>query len=294
VFIFNKDINIRDYVCSPQGGYACANNKVNFYIYASGYCPAHCSFCPGYNSRQKIDLGKLRVALEELHHKQVINRISITGGEPLTDLTSFNQLLKTISDVCGTTYNVSVNTSGINLSSLRNIEYFAILDDIHISRHSEDDEENSKIFGIKTPTIYDIKKEIEQGPKIFSLSCNLLRGFIDSPEKLRKYLDTAIHVGAYQTGFVSIIDKTQVCSNLFIDYEDITSQLHIRDGFMFETMAKDQNSCKCENFRYYNDFGEIPFYLRRVLGGKPNCVKAFIFTETSNLITNFGQDKVLL
>ncbi len=293
--IFGKHISIRDYVCSTTGGSSCANNKVNLYIYSSGYCPARCSFCPGFTSKDRIDINKFRISLIELHQKQVINRISLTGGEPLSDLNAVESILHTITDVCGAdTYPVSINTNGMNLQSLRTIPHFYVLNDIHISRHSYNDIENNVIFGIKTPSITYLAKEFKMGPKIFSLSCNLMKGFIDSPEKLRGYLDFAIQVGAYQVGFVSLMNKTQSCDNLFIDYEDITSKLYVRDGFLFEKFAKDRESCKCENFTYYNELGEVPFYLRRVLVGSADYVKAFIFNQDNNLITNFGKDMVLL
>lgn len=293
--IFNHTIQIRDYVCSPIGGYKCSNSMVNLYIYASGFCPAHCSFCPGFSSRQKIDFDKLKSAITELHDKQVINRISITGGEPLTDLKSLDKILQTIVDVCGKNhYHISINTSGINLPLLRSLSYFDSINDVHISRHSDNDIDNDLIFGIKTISSSQISKEIELGPRIFSLSCNLMKGYIDSPSKLKNYLDYAINLGAYQVGFVSLMNKTSSCEEAFIDYESITSKLYARDGFLFETMAKDNNSCKCENFSYYNDNGTIPFYLRRILDSKTDCVKSFVFNPKNNLVTNFGKEMVLL
>lgn len=121
--IFDQTIRIRDYICSPTGGYVCGNSRVNFYIYASGLCPAHCSFCPGFNSKTEIDFEKLGTVLQELHNKKVINRIAITGGEPLINLDRFDRILETISDVCGNEYHVSVNTNGTNLGHLENINH---------------------------------------------------------------------------------------------------------------------------------------------------------------------------
>lgn len=293
--IFNKHINIRDYVCSPSGGHHCYNTKVNFYVCVNSFCPAKCSFCPGFKTKNKFDLNKFREVLTELHRKNVINRIGITGGEPLTDLNRLNDILMLISDVCGSnTYHISINTNGINLSSLRKINSFPFVKDVHISRHSINDTENNNIFGIRTPIVSQIKKECELTKDVFSLSCNLMKGYIDSPVKLREYLDMAINVGVYQVGFVSLMDKTKECNDLFIDYEGITSGLYVRDGFLFEELSKDKKSCKCENFLYMNKNGEIHFYLRRVLGGKQDCVKAFIYNQDNNLVTNFGEDMVLL
>jgi len=293
--IFGKQIRIRDYVCSPTGGFHCHNTKVNFYVCASSFCPAKCPFCPGFKTRNKFDLNKFREALSELHGKSVINRIGITGGEPLTDLNRLNEILMTINDVCGSgTYHISINTNGTNLSSLRKTDSFSFVNDVHISRHSVNDAENNRIFGIRTPTVSQIKRECKLSKDVFSLSCNLMKGYIDSPQRVREYLDMAIDVGAYQVGFVSLMEKTDICKELFIDYEDITSELYVRDGFLFEDLSKDKKSCKCENFLYMNENGEIHFYLRRVLGGKQDCVKAFVYNQDNNLITNFGKDMVLL
>lgn len=293
--IFNKDIKLRDYICSPIGGYPCADNKINLYIYATGFCPAHCSFCPGFNSKQELDFNKLKIAITELHYKQVINRISITGGEPLVDLSNLNQILKTISDVCGhDTYHISINTNGVNLKHLRDIEYYSSLNDVHISRHHYNDIENDGIFRIKTPTLSEIKTEIEKGPAIYSLSCNLIKNYIDSPKNIQSYLDAAIDMGIYQVGFVSLMDKTLFCQDHFIDYESITPKLLATNGFAFEAIAKDCDTCKCENYTYYNNNGEVPFYFRRVIGFNMDYVKSFVYTIDNKLVTNFNKGMVLI
>ena len=292
VFIFGKTVHLRPYQCSPTGGLDCNNSKVNLYIYASGFCPAKCSFCPGYNSTSQINIDKLKVALSELHQKRVINRIHITGGEPLSNIDSFNQILKTINDVCGKDYIVAVNTNGINLSKLHNIDYFPVLNDIHISRHSENDNENNDIFGIRTPTISQIKELIRLNPK-YSFSCNLLKGYVDSHQRLQSYLDVAIDLGIKEVGFVFLMNKTSSCKDNFIDYEEITSQLKLKDGFLFENISKDKTYCKCENYSYYNNSGEIKFYLRRVISANNDCAKCFIFNE-DKLTTNFNNGLELL
>ena len=294
MFIFDKKIHLREYVCSPTGGYTCSDPKVNFYIYASGFCPAKCSFCPGFSSKEKIDIKKLQAALSELHGKKVINRIAITGGEPFADLSSLDEILGSIKNICGESYHVSVNTSGVNLQYARNMIYFHVLNDIHISRHSDNDLLNRNIFGIKTPTSKQISEQIKFGNNIFSLSCNLLKGHIDDEKRLKQYLDHAIEIGAYQVGFVSLMEKTKLCKDLFVDYNSIVPKLFAKDGFLFETMFKDKESCRCENFTYFNEKGKIPFYMRRSLVGNSDCVKAFVFNQNNNLITNFGKDMVLL
>jgi molybdenum cofactor biosynthesis enzyme MoaA len=292
--IFGKKVHIKPYVCSAKGGNPCTNSTINFYICATGNCPAHCSFCPGYFSNKKIDLNKLKSVLVELHNKKVINRIGITGGEPLLDLDNLNNILQIINDVCDNQYHVSINTNGINLLHLKEIDYFFIINDVHISRHSENDIENNKIFGISLPTLKSIKEEIERTPGIFSFSCNLMNGYIDSVEKLRKYLDYAINVGVIHVGFVSLMNKTDFCSNLFIDYESITSKLEIKDGFLFETYSKDKDYCKCENYTYYNNSGKVSIYFRRFIKNDLGCIKSFIFNEDNNLITNFGKEAVII
>jgi molybdenum cofactor biosynthesis enzyme MoaA len=234
--------------------------------------------------------------LQELHSKNVINRISITGGEPLLNLSSLDSILESIIDACGKeTYHVSINTNGINLNRAYQMRNFDVISDIHVSRHSIFDEENDKIFGIRTPKLSEISSEIKCSDRsVYSLSCNLLKGHVDSVTAIQQYLDAAIQIGIYQVGFVSLMDKTAACKDLFIDYEDISNKLSIRDGFLFDTMAKDGNSCKCENYIYYNDCGQIPVYFRRVLGGEQTCVKAFVYNQDNNLVTNFGKDMVLL
>jgi MoaA/NifB/PqqE/SkfB family radical SAM enzyme len=203
--IFNTKVNLRPYVCSPNGGIACQRSKVNLYIYASGTCPSKCSFCPGFNSTKPIDFEKLKKTLQELREKDVINRIGITGGEPMINPGQLDTILGIIKEVCGFKYHVSINTSGINLNRILNLDNAVLIKDVHLSRHAVNDDSNNKIFGIKTPSIINIKDQVKKKPGLLSLSCNLIRGEVDCPKSLKEYLDFAIDVGAAHVGFVSLM-----------------------------------------------------------------------------------------
>ena len=63
------------------------------YLYATSLCNAHCNFCSekNYNRvEKKFESKKLAEDLRELKEKDLLNKISITGGEPFLYVEKLN------------------------------------------------------------------------------------------------------------------------------------------------------------------------------------------------------------
>lgn len=297
VTVFGKEIELRNYICSPLGGQEVEDPKVNLYIMATGNCNAKCFFCPGYNRNTKMDYGKLREVLQELKHKDLINRISITGGEPMLDLLRLEHLLGVLKEEVPE-YHISLNTNGtnLNLGVMEYMENLDVLSDIHVSRHHFEDGWNRHIFAThKTATATHLKCAAATILKDkLSLSCNLMKGFIDNKRMIKDYMEHAAIIGAKFVGFVSLMDKTEACKDRYVDYEDISKSFMLSDRIVYDQHQSDFDSCKCENWNYIAANGSaIPFYMRHVLAKTCDCVKSFCYTEDNQLTINHNGKVVL-
>lgn len=291
ISLFGKELEIKSYVCSAFGGEEVQDSKLNLYIMANGYCNVKCLFCNGYSSTEAFDYDKLREVLRELRKQDLLNRISLTGGEPMLNIKRFDRILQVISEECPE-YHVSVNTNGTTLTpaNLEKMQYLHVLNDVHLSRHHYDDWTNGYIFGSHdVPTTAQIK-ELSSGPLQgkLSMSCNLIKGMIGTKEKVLDYMQFAAEVGAYFVGFVSLMEKNGFCKAEFIDYEEISRSFKIADHMVFDVIRKDGDTCKCENWDYVSSSGTVvPFYMRRVIKPSCDCIKSFTYTENNQLTANF-------
>lgn len=269
--LFGKELQFQSHFCSPNGGIEVGLKKYNLYIEAGGFCPAKCNFCPGYKNHYTVDLNKLKYVIDYLTNLDLINRISITGAEPFAykGLSGILELTKG--------HEVSVNTSSVGLLNIN-----CNVSDIHVSRHHYLDNINNQIFGINTLS-GDVLKSLNIP---LSLSCNLIKGYIDSEYKIKKYLDFAISIGAKFVGFVGLQNRTKNCEELKIDYEKF--QFNIMDGFLFRSIQKNKTFCTCENYTYMNQDGEIDFYMRMIRGSNPE-LNSFVFSN-NQLSGGFGKE----
>ena len=277
--LFGKELQLQSHFCSPTGGSECGLKKYNLYIEAGGVCPAKCNFCTGYRNQYHVDTDKLQYVIAQLSEKDLINRVSITGAEPFV----YGDLDGILDLVHG--YEVSINTSSFGLRRVASLKNRPIISDIHVSRHHYDDGVNRDIFGINVLS----GKELIELDIPLSLSCNLMRGKIDSIEHIKKYLDFGISIGARFVGFVGLQNRTDKCKDLFLDYESL--RFRVEDGFLFQNMQKNRDNCKCENYLYMNNVGEIDFYIRQVMGANPD-INSFVFCN-NKLTGGFGKGVIL-
>lgn len=272
--LFGKELQFQSHFCSPNGGIEVGLKKYNLYIEAGGFCPAKCNFCSGYKNHYTVDLNKLKYVIDYLTNLDLINRISITGAEPFAykGLSGILELTKG--------HEVSVNTSSVGLLNIN-----CNVSDIHVSRHHYLDNINNQIFGINTLS-GDVLKSLNIP---LSLSCNLMKGYIDSEHEIKKYLDFAISVGAKFVGFVGLQNRTKHCEELKIDYERFN--FNIMDGFLFRSIQKNRAFCTCENYTYMNKDGEIDFYMRMIRGSNPE-LNSFVFSN-NQLSGGFGKEIIV-
>ena len=112
------------------------------------------------------------------------------------------------------------------------------------------DKINNDIFGIKTISkreLSDITKSITD-ENLMHLACNLIKGNIDTKDKIFKYLEHASKLDINSVGLVSLMSINEYCKDNFIRIKDLDI---FSDKKMFLTKQQTYDDCCiCYNYRY--------------------------------------------
>ena len=273
-------------------GYCCARNggdyapkpeplKLQLSIFPANYCPAGCRFCIAADTirdRSKLDLGRLEDTLWKLQAAQAVRGISISGGEPFTDVPLLNRVINLCFRVFGMHMEINVNTNGMNIQRIFEIEQLSCLEALHISRHHYDDAVNSRIFGYPMPGHEILSHALHSvGCRdLFVLNCMLLKDHIGSAEEVHRYLDFAIEMGA---GKVSFITATPV--NGYTRAQRVNFSAVLRDEdprLLFTREYRDYAYCRCRDGVYVSPAGKlIEFYGRETTASGCSYVRGLSY-----------------
>ena len=261
--------------------------RIDFFIQTGKKCNAKCKFCVFHGDKDlKFNYKKLDVVLQELetllHDGKIsLGKVDITGGETTYNIKKLEKILYTINQhIKPYETDIVMHTNGYQLKKLSPQFFKKVLTTICISRHHYDDEKNKEIFGTDDFIKYDdLKGLIEkyQGPLKFQMRCNMITGYIDSKEEIKKYLehikDLNINCswdrhGGGHCGFVGLMPMNKYCRDHLINYKDIVSE-NDPEIIMKKTYNKKDLSgeemCRCGNFVY----DKISFFTK--LLDNPKC-----------------------
>lgn len=259
-------------------------NYISLYIVTTKNCNAHCKFCEYTHGKSDIDIEKFSNMLDKLLSICEITNVHFTGGEPTTEIDKVKALLKIIKgkDKLITT---SINTNGYKLNLLDGIEE---LDNIALSRHAISDEENYAIFGCKDiPSIKDIKNFKDKSK--LHMSCNLIKGCIDSNEKIIEYLEFASKLGVNDIGLVSLMQINEYCKEHYIEFDEELAKEsdRITKSNCFCNDESGSVTCKCENYLYRaQNCSLISAYHRYAI--KSNQISDYLVYENNVLKQGFN------
>lgn len=296
--LFGERIPVKNYLCSSDPNHLIAGDfHFNLYIKITDYCNAQCQFCSNQGSIPKpehLDLNRLELVLRELKSKNLLSRISITGGEPLLYAERLNQILnkvfEVIPDAC-----VTINTNGINFSKIHELDSLSKLEGIHISRHHYDDGINDARFGVKTATLEEISSLYNSvnNRQLIRLNCLLIRGFIDNLREVKKYLEEASKIGVFRVGFVSLMPTNSYCKEHYIDFNSIFRDFPI--DFLSTGHFYDSDICECCNGIYLGKNGNlVEYYARMTKKLQCDYMRQLVYTPQNDLLVGFGNKKILL
>jgi len=289
--LFGQKIPVKGYICSENGGpyrEKPKDKKIQLTICPTSFCAAKCPFCLAVNTPDKvfIDTEKLRETLEYLEEANVVRGVSVTGGEPFTDVGVLNEVLNMTFDILGKDTEVSLNTNSMYIDRFRDIEAIDLLESIHVSRHHYDDNINNELFGnTKMPGKEALSEVIKSFPydDLFVLNCMMAKGYIDSTGEICRYLDFVAETGAYKASFITATVVNEYTGKRVVDYRDVFDENDKR--FLFTRRYQDYEWCRCRDGIYLSSSGmPVEFYGRRSSPGGCDYARGLVI-HTDNTVT---------
>ncbi len=297
--LFGNQFEIKNYNCAKNGGeYRLKPEipKLQVSILPTGFCNAKCPFCISEktnNDRNFISLQALERTLHELNKTQIVRGISITGGEPFTDIVLLDETINMIFEILGDDTELSLNTNGKRIKDILNLKSLMKLDQVHISRHHYDERINNEIFGIDMPTNQELKEALDAVSycNLFVFNCMLLKDYISTPEDVYKYLDFAIETGAGKASFITVSPVNQFALKQRIDYQDVIRKDD--PHFLFTKNYTDFEWCRCDDAIYCSDEGKtIELYGRTTNTDTCNYCRGFSFNSDNKLRIGYTGDVI--
>ena len=294
VELFGKQVMLKNYICSLDGIHyrpKPENIRLQLSILLTRYCNAHCPFCIAAPTvdRTVLDLKKLREILVKLRDEECVRGISITGGEPFTDLERLDRTISMIFEIFGTGIEVTLNTNGFRIAELTEIHDLRYVDAVHISRHHWDDRKNEEVFGCSMPSAEDLKAAVDAVTfrNIFVINCMLLRGYVETTEDVHRFLDFSIGLGVPKVSFITAAPVNEFSRQKRIRFDDV-----LRDddpSLLFTGGYSDYSYCRCRDGVYVSPQGRlIEFYGRQTeTDGCPYC-RGFVCTPEGKLTAGYG------
>ena len=272
--LFDHELHLKEYSCSLNGRQPYKFDKpyINMYVRLSNTCNASCKFCAFCGHYQKFDVQKFKYVLKYINDRIRINKLSFTGGEPTGDFSLFKEMLSFVNELNPNIFTV-VNTNGLNLSKMDKLD----INSIALSRHHYDDDKNNELFNITNISADEIANFAKDNSNLH-LSCNLVKGYIDSQEEVLRYLDWCDSINARDVGFVSLMSANDFCKERFIDYTVITS---IKNKRLLKTKEwcknVDNPLCRCNNYVYMGSSGDFVRAYARYYVSSDNAESQLVF-----------------
>lgn len=281
--IFGREIALRTHYCALNGERALKIDKpyVNMYVRITNTCNAHCRFCeyhdnaPGFN----FDFDRFKAAVEGLAEKLEIRKISFTGGEPTLAPGALIKCTEFITKTLPATF-VVVNTNGCNHKVLDDIS----VNSISLSRHHYKDRTNSMVFGTPSISANTINKMRNKGK--IHLSCNLIRGVIDSKWEIINYLEFANAIEVRDIGFVSLMNINDFCRKRFVDFKALNIE---GETLICNKKWNQKDTCRCRNYLYLPKTGNKPIKIYSRFAVKhTQCLDSIVAFDGNNLRQGFA------
>ena len=297
--VLEKDILVKNYICSRDGeAYREKpdNNQLQLSIIPTEICNCNCPYCVAKDTMHgnTLDPKVLESVLRRLKETDRIRGISITGGEPFTDVGLLDEIVSMCFEIFGDMLEMSINTNGSGLSQMHRIKRLHDVDTIHISRHHYDDKINASLFNGKVPTNSELKEIVDSVSykDIFVFNCILMKDYIGNRRELHKFLDFNIEIGVPKTGFITAMQINDFTRAQAVSYEDIIS----RDdpSLLFTRRYQDYDLCRCQDGVYTSPNGGIcEFYGRQTLFGSYDYVKGLVYGADNHLRTGFRGEVII-
>lgn len=292
VELFGKQVDIKSHLCSRNKDdfYPC-DPKIALYIKITDSCNASCEFCSNRNIRDngKLDMNKLEYVTRHLLDNGYLHSINITGGEPMLEFESLNEVINLIISI-DPSIKISFNTNGINFEKILDLDEIDKIYNIHLSRHHYDDKVNNSIFGFDTigsDKLSEIQKEL-CNKKLLVVNCLLMKKYINSKKEVKRMLDSVAEADISKVGFVSLMPFNDFARDNFISFRDIFNELD--EDFLFTNGYYNREYCECQDGIYLANNGKLMEFYGRMTNTK-SCDYALqlVYTSDNRVTTGFNK-----
>lgn len=298
VEIYGREISIRDFICSHRKNDEIdAPPSIRLYVRMFNSCNGNCKFCLNHKnvSTGKIDKEKLGEVIRYLKNKNILNAITLTGGEPMLDYKELNEIINFIFEI-DPNMRISISTNGTNLKEFLNFDNINKIEAIHISRHHWEDEINNEILGIKTASLDDIKF-LQDGLKnknVIIVNSVMMKNYIENFENVKQMSNALSNVGIKRIHFVSLIDYNEYCRENYVDIYKVFEEALKERGFYKDCDRYRKDFCECHTYKFITDIGsEINILARIVKSNNSDYIEQLVYTNENKLITGFDSEDVL-
>jgi MoaA/NifB/PqqE/SkfB family radical SAM enzyme len=286
MLIFGKDIKLRKCSCSIN----CSKPNdvdpyVNLYIRVTNLCQATCPFCEfssnsGLDSNGSFNPYFVKYILDELKSKSIrVNKVSFTGGEPSTYMDKVSKAAGLIKRFDKRIF-ITMNTNNIYRFDIDP----DLIDSIAISKHEIGDTG----FTCQDKEILDTLDNYGQDK--VHLSCNIVKGYIDSPESVVNYLKYYTNLGVRDFGFVSLMKVNNYCENHFVDFNDLDFSEYKNIFRKSRNISRD--GCECSNYLFKSGSLISQVYARHVLDGS-KCNESMLVLDIDTLKEGFNGPEII-
>ena len=288
---FGKEIQIKRVGCNCMDELGQpVEPSVNLFVKVTKSCNARCLFCSNAETSMPsvpFNVPKLLEIIRGLKAAGInVNRVNITGGEPSVVSVLVEEILQKMDDSGFSDLHLHLNTNGL-LPQSQMLMRHPRWNSISMSLHHYDLSKLSELYGCKIPDkAFDFEGIDMQR---LNASCNLIKGYIDSPEEASKMLDFALELGIPRIGFVALMKVSAFCQDHFVDLEDIRLDTipHV-----YFTKSMDRGSdCKCSNYLYNKDLKILEIYMRNY--ANPRYCESSLVYDGEYLRQGFHQNNII-
>ena len=288
---FGKEIQIKRVGCNCMDELGQpVEPSVNLFVKVTKSCNARCLFCSNAETSmpsEPFNVPKLLEIIRGLKAAGInVNRVNITGGEPSVVSVLVEEILQKMDDSGFSDLHLHLNTNGL-LTHSQMLMRHPRWNSISMSLHHYDLSKLSELYGCRIPDkAFDFEGIDMQR---LNASCNLIKGYIDSPEEASKMLDFALELGLPRIGFVALMKVNDFCQDHFVDLEDI----HLDTiPHVYFTKSMDRGSdCKCSNYLYNKNLKILEIYMRNY--ANPRYCESSLVYDGEYLRQGFHQNNII-
>lgn len=289
---FLRDIELRKRSCaSPSHEAAAVAPFVNLYAKVTAGCNARCPFCcnacmPSEGVEWDVDL--LFDIISELEGRGIrVTWLKVTGGEPALVPDRVERIVARLNEPRYYHIRAQLNTNGL-LPASQELMRHERWDYFSVSMHHYNPDRLSELYGTAIPVRALDFRGIDR--RKMNVSCNLIRGYIDSPQEARRMIERTRQMAIPRLGFVVLLPMNEWCREHFVPLSAIG--LERMEGVVPTFHKWDGDNCECRDFLFGTAANSLDIYVR--YKSQPAHCPSLLSFDGHHLHQGFGNDKIIV